>query len=194
MSTLWRTLTQGNKSEELGDHLKAAFGENNVIFTIETPSPQSIQQRGNGDITIKDKRLHAIENIKNSGSGDIRIATFGDNGSESSRLLARSIVLEGSGNIHVPEITDAKEVMVEIVESGQIKLGGNADSLSVTLIGSGGLQAKDLTVDLAAYELNGSGNIDISAKIATRTTQGSGSFTNHTHKKNLPEPQPEPTS
>ena len=100
-------------------------------------------------VTAKD-----LNSIGVSGSGDI----FFKEGIHTNSLKLR---VSGSGDMYGK--VDVKTLESSISGSGDVKLSGRADDSTVSVVGSGDFEARNLVTVNTAVRVSGSGNADISA-------------------------------
>ena len=74
-----------------------------------------------------------------------------------------SIALAGSGDVSAPSLT-ARELAVRISGSGDVQLGGKAESLHVRISGSGDVKAARFETQRAQVSIAGSGGVTLWAK------------------------------
>jgi hypothetical protein len=165
---------------------------------LKQGSPQSVKLEGNADdlakvvtdvsgseLKIKSRpgswnihhvdvyiTMENIENLTISGSGSIKSETL-----VSSNNL--SLIVSGSGNINVPELT-VKNVSSVISGSGNISYAGKslAEDAKIVVTGSGNVNSNGLEVKKADVTITGSGDCNVYAdeKLEVQIT-GSGSVT-----------------
>lgn len=75
----------------------------------------------------------------------------------------RAISLAGSADVLAPSLT-ARDLAVRISGSGDVQLGGKADSLEVKISGSGDVKAGKLEAQSAKVSIAGSGGVTLWAK------------------------------
>ena len=110
-----------------------------------------------------------IENVVLAGSGDIS-----STGAFSPAVA--EILLTGSGNIDLE--MEATEVRAVLNGSGSITVTGSAEQLTASLGGSGSIWAFDLPVDAASVNIQGSGDVEVSASDSLDVDiSGSGTVT-----------------
>jgi len=87
------------------------------------------------------------------------------------------VILSGSGNISAPQGIDADSLSLTLSGSGNIKMDVTADSLKLTLSGSGNI-VSDIKASQLKATLSGSGNIrlDGNSDAAVFTISGSGNI------------------
>ncbi len=109
-----------------------------------------------------------IKKIRNDAGGSIRSA----NELKSDRI---QISLDGSGSVELS--LRANHVDVNHDGSGRITLSGNAVSLEISQDGSGNCNTRELTVEEAEVNLDGSGDVVVNAsKSLDLSLDGSGSI------------------
>jgi hypothetical protein len=91
-----------------------------------------------------------VERLQVSGSGQIDSPVVGGE--------AVAIGVSGSGEVRVDDAT-ANDIQVDISGSGFVEISGEADTLEVTISGSGSLDAEALTVMTADVTIPGSGDV-----------------------------------
>lgn len=122
-------------------------------------------------VTADDNVLPALETVVDRGELRIR---FRDHRHMNLRLktplrmtlTARSIEaisLAGSGDV-VANALDAKKLALSIAGSGNITLGGKAQSLEVQISGSGDVRAGKLAAQSASVSIAGSGDATVSPR------------------------------
>ncbi len=84
------------------------------------------------------------------------------------------VSMSGSGNINVPEVT-GDAISVDMPGSGNITIGGTANSVNINMDGSGNIFCDKLITKSATVVLKGSGNITVYASDSLdATNSGSG--------------------
>jgi len=84
-------------------------------------------------------------------------------------------ILSGSGDMNFN--IDCKETNLQISGSGDITLAGKSTSGHFTINGSGQLQGKDLSLETAHIQMNGSGDIEASvSQKVNATVNGTGNI------------------
>jgi hypothetical protein len=87
------------------------------------------------------------------------------------------VTIRGSANVTVTGI-DTDTFSVTVAGSGNVDLAGSADSLDISIPGSGRIDAEDLTVRSADISINGSGSAAVNTSDELDVTiNGSGSVT-----------------
>lgn len=85
-----------------------------------------------------------------------------------------SIAVAGSGDVKAPGVQGAR-LVVTISGSGDVRVGGRVDELSVRISGSGNLDAQRLDAQRATVAIAGSGDAVLSARAALKANvAGSG--------------------
>jgi hypothetical protein len=72
------------------------------------------------------------------------------------------VAISGSGNLDVPQYNGDK-LTVGLPGSGNITLGGSANTVNIVLSGSGNIRSDKLTAKSATAMLSGSGSITVNA-------------------------------
>ncbi|GGO92616.1 head GIN domain-containing protein [Stakelama pacifica] len=121
--------------------------------------------RGNAHLTITMPRITAVET---KGSGDVEIdraaGPFSGSIKGSGDLMIGEVqggftgAIKGSGNILVKRQSGG-DVKLSIAGSGDIGIGGTADTLDISIAGSGDVDAGGLTTKSATIQVAGSGNV-----------------------------------
>lgn len=112
-----------------------------------------------------------LDAVRVEGSGSVRV----DGGVATRDALA--VLVEGSGDVRV-EGVDVSQVDASNQGSGRITLSGVADVQRVTVAGSGGYDAAELSTREAAVAVEGSGDaaVDVTGTLDA-SVSGSGSVT-----------------
>lgn len=129
-----------------------------------------IESTSNGWRNVRVMEVHitmpTIENLKNSGSGDISIE-----GSIPGTNMY--IGISGSGDLKAD--LDATNLELKISGSGDAMLAGVQGDFTVSISGSGDLSAEELKLDNCNLYGTGSGDLKLKGKAANLTAQISGS-------------------
>lgn len=118
-------------------------------LTLTHKSGNFSPTKANIYITLKN-----IQNIINSGSGNIYIEKF----SLSSVLTCKNA---GSGNVSTTNLLSSDELIIKNAGSGNINLNGKAKSLDLLNTGSGNINAFELISDFVKLKNTGTGNFKI---------------------------------
>ncbi|WP_417620512.1 head GIN domain-containing protein [Parasphingorhabdus sp.] len=173
-------------------------GPDNVVFT--TASDYSIRAEGDADVVeqlrykisgdqIKIGRdskglswgdsgratiyvsAPSLRSAKLAGSGDIEVDAMT---TDSTRLS-----IAGSGNIRVAKI-DTASLSSKIAGSGNLSLAGAAESIDISIAGSGDISGKDLKAESADISVAGSGDVELSSDgTVNAKVMGSGDIRIH---------------
>ena len=194
LSILWHALKDKSSGKTLLGRINDAFNpvrHDNLTFTLATHTLHSINQRGEGNIDVKDARLNRIHTLQYNGAGNINIAAVSTDLSVIAAGIGNITVdrMEGAqnifvkspsvGNVTLSKIHGANSVKVQVSGTGDVILTGDAHTLSATLSGVGEIDAKNLAVEQANYTLSGVGAINVNAKHASGNRTGVGNFINH---------------
>jgi hypothetical protein len=133
-------------------------GDDAALADLETVVEQGalkIRKISRKDIAAMSKvRVHvsakAIEALRISGSGDITAA-------RPSRSDAQDRGV-GSGDVRIPDL-DAGTLDVSVAGSGDVLVGGKADTLSTSIAGSGDVKVGKLAARTAKVSIAGSGDV-----------------------------------
>ncbi len=96
----------------------------------------------------------SLKSAKLAGSGDMEVDAMN---TDSAKLS-----IAGSGNIRVAKIETAA-LSTKIAGSGSLTLAGTADSIDISIAGSGDISGKDLKADSADISVAGSGDVELSS-------------------------------
>lgn len=121
--------------------------------------------------THKDMKVYLttpeIENVRVSGSGDIKFQNKLSNNNGMKVSVSGSGDLEGALN--------APSIKANIAGSGNIELSGETKELEINIAGSGNFKAKELLSENATVGITGSGNADVHASMKLNANiMGSG--------------------
>lgn len=121
-----------------------------LLFNVSIPQPECIKLDGSGDVLV-----NAIDSEKDKvririiGSGDIII--------ESLDVKHAEFLVEGSGLIRC-NVLNANDASTVVDGSGDVTLSGNTDSHSISITGSGNINAYTLFSQEAFVEIEGAGD------------------------------------
>ncbi|MFZ5671231.1 MAG: GIN domain-containing protein [Pseudomonadota bacterium] len=137
--------------------------------TVSVSGPQGLVER----VVLTDGRLRLADNGRPGEGLDLRL------GRDRLRVVVTApsvtrFVLNGSPDLRV-EGYDQPEMQVEINGSGDVAAAGRAESVSLSIAGSGDAELDELTVRDAAVAIAGSGNASLSPTGAVKVSiAGSG--------------------
>lgn len=120
-------------------------------------------------VTADDNVVSDIETVVEKGVLQIRFRT-GIRSVTSTRIrivvnarTLESIAVAGSGDVLAPAL-QARDLSVSIAGSGDVKVGGRAESLQVRISGSGDVDARKLDAQRAKVRVAGSGDATVWAR------------------------------
>jgi hypothetical protein len=136
-----------------------------ATVTVTEPAIKAVAIKGSG--TVRSNVLREPEfAVAIHGSGDVRIAR--------AALGHGKFSIDGSGNVALDTIT-AHDLAVAISGSGKVTAAGSAETLAVTLSGTGEVDTSALDARNATLSSNGAGSIHARASAdATIQLGGSG--------------------
>jgi hypothetical protein len=121
-------------------------------------------------ITADDNIAPEIETVVEKGVLQIRWRTRNFDVRQATRIrialnakTLESIAIAGSGDVNAPAVT-ASKFAVNISGSGDVKLGGRADSIKVSIAGSGDVNAGKFDTQSASIRIAGSGDAVVWAR------------------------------
>ena len=113
----------------------------------------------------------SLKSAKLAGSGDIEIDAMT---TDSTKLS-----IAGSGNIRVAKV-DTASLSSKIAGSGNLVMAGNADTIDISVAGSGDVSGKDLKADSVDISVAGSGDVELSSDGSVNAkVMGSGNVRIH---------------
>lgn len=137
-----------------------------VVVTMPADRLRSVSVSGSGDVRLASP-FAGITSLHVGGSGSITI----EKGVETTTL---DIQVMGSGEVAVWDIK-AQKVTALLLGSGDIAASGIAESISVTVTGSGDVNMGKLTGNDVECEVQGSGSLRIGARTTLKAKiSGSG--------------------
>lgn len=151
-------------------------GDDNLIpYVVTDVTDNELKVSYKENTMISNSHVHVvvtapfINNIKTTGSGDIRTKGTITN----SKMMVLSSV--GSGDVGLS--IDAPAVKVTGAGSGDFKLSGQTRDIDCTLSGSGDFDSKDLKSENAKIRINGSSDVKVFASVSlSATIAGSGNI------------------
>jgi Putative auto-transporter adhesin, head GIN domain len=163
------------RTESTGDTLRitVAFGtqirpSGACAAVVHTPLLTGLAGSGSGN-TEASGDLFDLSFVEGSGSGRVTAS-----GAVANLSDVRS---SGSGGVEVTGIEASGEVDADASGSGGIVLAGTAPSAALSSSGSGGIDARDLTVEDGTVDISGSGDVWLTATgLVTADLSGSGSL------------------
>ena len=160
----------------------------NVKINVESPSLESVDLIGSGNITaqtpintsgksislsvkgsglLKMKKVECSELSTNlSGSGNAEIAEL--------RASSAEIEVNGSGNVECNGLKINKKLTATVNGSGSIDVNGKADVVNVEIHGSGNVTGR-IDCDNVTATIKGSGDVKLSGDIKAHYTTVTGS-------------------
>ena len=149
---------------------REATGFNGIGLSI--PAVVDVVQGGAEGLTLTadDNIAPEIETVVEKGVLQIRWRTRNFDARQATRIrialnakTLESIAIAGSGDVNAPALS-ANQLSVHISGSGDVKLGGRADSIKVSISGSGDVNAARLDTQSASIRIAGSGDAQVWAR------------------------------
>lgn len=141
------------------------YSDHGVTLLIKMPRLRSASLRGSGSLTADVVSGPSFDGVV-QGSGNLTIRSL--------KVDHASISNEGAGTIRIPSAASGS-LALTLQGSGDATVAGTARSASLTIDGSGNLNARGLAVPDVAIEVNGPGTLQARAdRTAQVSATGSG--------------------
>jgi hypothetical protein len=141
-----------------------------VEILITTPSLQSLNLTGSGDVNILMKEKQPTMNLELTGSGNVVC----------NNLVCNDMTtnVSGSGNL-VCRNLNCTNIDAKVNGSGDAQFEGTASNGKFDVHGSGNINSEKMRIDMLNLRIGGSGDITYNSPNANKDVTGSGSCTNY---------------
>ena len=165
-----KMLVIANRKNENGKE-ECSSGKS-VTVHVRMPTLERFKLTGSGDVAIGDFTNEGTLDLDLQGSGDIHFASL-------KGLGALTIDLDGSGDILGEAVQVSGKTKISLAGSGDVRIAGRSDVIEVDLVGSGDVDASALETRDCDVQVIGSGDVGVNCNGSMRSrAMGSGDVHN----------------